>query len=244
MIPTPRQLKVITFDLDDTLWHLKPVLEKAERHCFEWLCTQQPSLRDHFDLASFTAHRLKLYQQQPDLQHQISELRLQAMTNALKATGLSSDDSSKLSHQAFARFIHERHQVKLFNGVESLLETLAQHYQLGVLTNGNADIFRLDIGRYFEVSFSAEVLNASKPASDHFHAALNHWGIKANELLHIGDHIDHDMRGASDAGCLSLWFNPDGKLNPGNVNISAEVSQLSDIPAAIDHLEQQLLSTK
>ena len=63
------------------------------------------------------------------------------------------------------------------------VQQLAGHYVLGTLTNGNADIQRLGLSDYFSFSFSAEQVGAPKPAPNLFHAALDHTGVKAEEMI-------------------------------------------------------------
>jgi len=37
-------IKALTFDLDDTLWPVAPVIEHAERVAFDWLARTYPSV--------------------------------------------------------------------------------------------------------------------------------------------------------------------------------------------------------
>ena len=84
---------------------------------------------------------------------------------------------------------------------------------LGVLTNGNADIYKLSIGKYFEFSISSLEAQDSKPNKSHFELAKNHLpNIKYNEMLHIGDHQINDIFGAHALGIEVLWFNNAGAL--------------------------------
>ena len=45
-------IKVITFDLDDTLWQATPVLIKAEQAVYQWLTNTQPASADHYSAES------------------------------------------------------------------------------------------------------------------------------------------------------------------------------------------------
>jgi putative hydrolase of the HAD superfamily len=184
--------------------------------------------------------RWKLYQQQPDLCHQISQLRITALKLAMEDVGYSSQQAKTLSQKAFDFFLDARHQVTFYNTVEPLLENLKKEYSLGVLTNGNADIFRLEMGRFFDFSFSAEQLNASKPAADHFLAAQKVSGAIAAEVIHIGDHIEHDILAAQQAGCFSIWFNPEMKKPKDDIQATKQVQCLSEIPAAISAIKETL----
>jgi len=229
-------IKVVTFDLDDTLWLLKPVIIEAERIVFKWLSDQAPKFAAHFTLQSFGEWKWQRYKSQPPLANQISQMRIASMEQALVEAGYRQDQALPLAADAFAVFLQARHQVTLFEGVEALLQTLHGRYSLGVLTNGNADIRRLAIGPMFDFSFSAEQLNASKPAADHFLAAQRISGVSAKEIIHIGDHLEHDVAGARLAGCHAIWFNPDKKPRPPGPQQFLEASTLAQIPALIESL--------
>jgi len=229
-------IKVVTFDLDDTLWQLKPVMIEAERIVFDWLGEQAPKFAAHFTRQSFGEWKMQRYKNQPPQANQISQMRIAAMQQALVEAGYAVDDARQLAADAFAVFLHARHQVTLFEGVEALLQTLHSRYSLGVLTNGNADIRRLTIGPLFDFAFSAEQLNASKPAADHFQAAQRASGARAEEIIHIGDHLEHDVAGARLAGCHAIWFNPAKNPRPAGPQDFFEISSLAEIPALIASL--------
>jgi len=81
-------------------------------------------------------------------------------------------------------------------------------YSLGVLTNGNADIYRFEIGKYFDFAISSLEAKDSKPNRSHFDKALQKIdGINFAEMLHIGDHQINDIFAADRLGIKTLWFN-------------------------------------
>lgn len=232
-------IKVITFDLDDTLWETESVLDRAEQIVYSWLQLNAPKLCQQFSLSALRDWRINIYQQHPELAHQITQIRKTAVTKALCETGYHVDEASRLSDEAFQVFIEARHQVRFFDTAQPLLTALHGRYKLGALSNGNADIFLLELGQFFDFAFSAEKLNASKPAPDQFHAACKHCGIEATQLIHIGDSLKFDIAGAVNAGCHSIWFNPQQAPLPAEMpQPSKQVSCLSEIPAAIASIEQ------
>ena len=48
--------------------------------------------------------------------------------------------------EAFAAFLSRRHEVVLYANAQSVLNTLGRRFQLGALTNGNADVRKTEIG--------------------------------------------------------------------------------------------------
>jgi putative hydrolase of the HAD superfamily len=110
--------------------------------------------------------------------------------------------------EAFTIFIDKRHEIKLYEGVENALSELSNKYILGVLTNGNADVYRFDFGKYFKFSISSLEAKNSKPNRAHFDKALEEVeNITFDEIIHIGDHQINDILFASKLGIESLWFN-------------------------------------
>ena len=60
-------IKVISFDLDDTLWPLRETLEYAEQDYFHWLCQQYPLLAAQHSLLTMRDYRQLFLQQHPTL---------------------------------------------------------------------------------------------------------------------------------------------------------------------------------
>ena len=108
-------------------------------------------------------------------------------------------------------------------------------YRLFALTNGNANIDRVGIGRYFEGAVSSADVGASKPDLKMFHAVLNRAGVAANRAVHIGDHLSDDILGANNAGMLSIWYNHNGAFTNDSASApSGEVHKLSELPESIE----------
>jgi putative hydrolase of the HAD superfamily len=234
-----RRYALITFDLDDTLWDVRPVLERAEETVEQWMRTHCPRVPERFDRAALMELRRRLYRERPDLQHRISELRIEAMRLALREAGHDEDSARRLAAQAFAVFMEGRHDVEPFAAVDTVLAGLARRYVLGALTNGNADVFRLPLGRHFRFAFSAEALGASKPAAGHFEAALRAADVPPARALHIGDHLEHDVLGARRAGMTAVWFNREGRGHEGQEPPHAEFRDFAELPALIERLEEE-----
>ncbi len=234
-----RRYALITFDLDDTLWDVRPVLTRAEEKVEQWMRTHCPRVPERFDRAALMELRRRLYRERPDLQHRISELRIEAMRLALREAGHDEDSARRLAAQAFAVFMEGRHDVEPFAAVDTVLAGLAHRYVLGALTNGNADVFRLPLGRHFRFAFSAEALGASKPAAGHFEAALRAADVPPARALRIGDHLEHDVLGARRAGMTAVWFNREGRGHEGQEPPHAEFRDFAELPALIERLEEE-----
>ena len=226
-------IRLITFDLDDTLWDVRPVLHSAELTLREWLARNTPDLND-FSVETLAAIRHTLLDAQPELRHRISELRRRILCHALEQAGYPQGEARELAEQAFEVFLEARHAVQLFPEVHPTLELLANHYSLGVLTNGNADVRRLGLADYFDFTLCAEELGVGKPDPRPFCEALKRAGVAAEHAVHIGDHPSDDIGGAQRAGMRAIWFNPTGGPWQDDGHPDAIIGNLAELPALLD----------
>ncbi len=230
-------IKVITFDLDDTLWEVTPVLMRAERLLFDWLQGHCPELMQRFSIQTLRAMRMELVKSRPHLVHQITEARRYALQTAMERAGLSETKATDLAAKAMEVFMVARHDVELFDEVEDVIAQLHNDYLLGVLTNGNADIYRLPLGRYFSFAYSAEALNSSKPMPLHFERTLQKTGAKGTEIIHVGDHPEHDIAAAQRLGWHTIWFNRVQRTAPPATEPTATIRHFAELPACIQRIQ-------
>ena len=227
-------IRLITFDLDDTLWDVRPALEAAEAAQWSYLNARFPSLA----LAATPREQIadlrrSLLEERPELMHHISLFRQSFIKRLLQHHDLPDGEAESAASEAFAAFLSQRHQVVLYANAQSVLNTLGRQFRLGALTNGNADVRKTEIGSCFDYAWRAEEFGVSKPDPTLFHCAFAAAGVSADEVIHIGDCHDNDVSGAVSAGAKAIWFTPDG----GTSEIaSGVVQQLSELPAAIERL--------
>ena len=224
-------IRLITFDLDDTLWDARPALEAGEAAQRSYLSTRFPSLS--LDIVSpgiLSNVRQALLHEQPELVHKISLFRETFIKRLLQSQGVSDSESTIAASEAFAAFISHRHEVSLFANAKPVLTYLRQRHQIGALTNGNADVRKTEIGEHFDYAWRAEEFGVSKPHPAFFHAAFAQAGVTPEEVIHIGDCHHNDVDGAVAAGAKAIWLKPGGGLS----DIASEViPELSDLPTAI-----------
>lgn len=230
-------LRLITFDLDDTLWDVAPVLQAAEAALLAWLAAQAPRLGT--EAAARLQHsRACVLAAEPALKQRVSELRRRTLRHGLGAAGYAAAQAAELAEGAFAHFLAARQRVALFPEAQPALEHLAGRFTLGALSNGNADVRRIGIAGYFRFAFNAEQLGVAKPDARAFRAALDAAGVAAAEAVHIGDHPQDDIAGAQAAGLRAIWFNPAGLPWPGTCAPDAQVASLAELPPLLARWQQ------
>ncbi len=197
------RVKAITIDLDDTLWPIWPVIEHAEKALGAWLKHHAPATATMFaDAPARLKLREHVVQTQPEIGHNMSALRLELIRQALSNCG----DDPALAETAFEVFFEARMQVELFADALPALEFLAARFPVVALSNGNADVHRVGIGRFFHNSLSAHEFGVGKPDPRIFHAAAQAAGSAAQGVLHIGDDLALDVAGALAVGMQTVWL--------------------------------------
>jgi len=228
-------IKVITFDLDDTLWAIAPVIEKANQRMLEWMNHHTPKFSQAYDHQGIDQLRDEVVADNPHLQHDLSQIRVALIQRGLSRCGY--DTANTLAQQAFNVYFAARNDVELFAGVQTQLSALKQKYQIGALTNGNADLAQVGIDHLFDFYFNSAQLGVSKPHPDFFARALEHTGLSAETFIHIGDHPGHDIAGAQASGMRTIWMNPEHRPWPtGQRKACVEIQHLDQLGAAVEHI--------
>ncbi|WOC80391.1 HAD-IA family hydrolase [Stutzerimonas frequens] len=222
-------IRLITFDLDDTFWETKPAIQSAETVLRDWLAKHAPRLGE-FPVEALGAIRRMLVEREPTLRHRVSELRRRILQHALGDAGYPREEADELAERAFQVFLDARHEVEIFPDVQPTLEFLANHYTLGVITNGNADVRRLGLADYFQFTLCAEELGIGKPDPHPFRQALWLGGALPEQAVHIGDHAEDDIAGAQQAGLRAVWFNPGQIAWTQDYQPDAQIRSLAELP--------------
>jgi len=203
----PTRIKAITLDLDDTLWPIWPTIARAETALTAWLADRAPATVALLAVPDTKRQiRAETEAAYAHLAHDLGTLRREAIRLALRRAG----DDPALAEPAFEVFFEARHQVDLFADALPALEALSARYPLVALSNGNADIQRVGLARYFKGALSAREFGVGKPDPRIFHAAAALAGATAEATLHVGDDAHLDGVGGLGAGMQFAWVNRDG----------------------------------
>lgn len=224
----PPPIAAITLDLDDTLWPVAPVIDRAERLLHEWLEREAPPVAAAFPRDRFMRFRREVAAQRPEIAHDFTALRTAALAQALEMHGCD----AALAAPAMEVFLAARQKVDLFPDVVPALERLAGRYPLVALTNGNADVRRVGLERFFVAAFSARTVGAPKPQPRIFHVACEHLGLAPEAVLHVGDDQALDVAGAHRAGMHAAWINRAGHVREGD----EPASEFADLDALCEWL--------
>lgn len=126
-------------------------------------------------------------------------------------------DQNMTDNESFAYFnkyhIYYEDSWNLFLDVIETLEFLkAQNIDIGILSDGSQQqqehkLEKTGINDYFEFVITAESEGMSKPNPLFFQRAADKFGVKLKDVIYIGDNLNKDAIGATDAGLLGIWLN-------------------------------------
>ena len=196
-------IKCITFDLDDTLWKIEPVINRAEIFFQKWLDSNYPIVSEKFNIELLRKLMRQTSLENPEINHDLTKIRIKAYTKLKDLYDLPDDMPIK----AFNYFMEYRNKVSLFNGVEDTLSRLKKRYLLGTITNGNASLKHIGIDKYFDFEIKASEVGHMKPKPEIFTAALRAANSKPEEIIHIGDSYEKDIMGAKSVNMNYIWIN-------------------------------------
>jgi putative hydrolase of the HAD superfamily len=221
---------VLSFDLDDTLWPVGPVIAAAEQAMLEWLRTHHPETVSAHSLESLRAQRAAVPHRYPERSHDLTFLRHRALKDLFLAAGHSETLAAQRADEGLEVFFAERNRVQFYADVRPALTRLRTRYRLFAVSNGNADLARCGIAELFDGHITASGAGAAKPDARIFAALIDKAGVEAAQVLHIGDDPLADVVGATRAGMQAVWINRDAKRWPeGFAHPLRTISTLEEI---------------
>lgn len=236
-------LKCVTFDLDDTLWAVDPVIHRANRTLWQWLEENGGTftqLHTFADLTEGSRMRAELLAEFPEIAHSMGLIRLRLLEKGLRAAGYSEQEAEALAARAFSVFMTARHRIELFEHAIGMLKQLrSRGLKIGALSNGNADVSRTGLAGLFDFQFNAEGVGTAKPHPLMFQRALEHTGLRPEQVVHIGDHPVNDVQAARDLGIWTVWVNLPGQVWPEPARADETATCLSQIPEALERIAKR-----
>lgn len=230
-------IRAICFDLDDTLWPMLPVIQAAEQAAYNWLNEHYPRITAQFSVDELRELRNQLLQQRPELFNDVTLLRILSLEDAAQRANY--ENHAQIAQAAFEVFIQARHDVEIFADVIPVLQRLKQRYLLCSLTNGNADVNRVEIGEFFDLSLMARDVGAAKPHPALFVAACEFAQATPAEIVHVGDDALCDIEGALNAGLKAVWINRYQREWTGAVTPHATICSLEELEALLIAWEEE-----
>lgn len=208
-------MRIVSLDLDNTLWPTAEVVGGANSATQRWLASEYPRVTE-----------LGL-----EVQAVIKELRAAGAATPVDYRAIRYDalrvcarrasyDEDTLANEGFAVWASARREgaTKWLDpeAVPALEAIKASGIEICAITNGLGDAMQIDPLRPF-LDFCINADPASrKPRPDAFEAAARRYGVRTRagggvddaQWVHVGDSLHDDVRGASRLGLRTVWLNP------------------------------------
>lgn len=228
-------IRCVTFDLDDTLWPVDPVIKHANQRMFNWLTEHAPAFMAYYQTTDLPTLRAQALAQKLEIEHSVTLIRLAQLEYGLRQSGYQGQELQRLVQQSFEVFLAARQEVNFFDhALDMLADLKEQGYLLGALSNGNADYQRVGLGELMAFHFKADEVGFMKPHPAMFEQMLEHTGLSAHEVVHVGDNPEHDVAGAQSLGIKTVWVNLTNATS--EIVADAEVTALNQLPKVIREL--------
>ncbi len=235
-------VKVLIFDLDDTLINYGGVTEKA------WRLTCQKLVQEYkvdFDAMMIAEEIVKVNNsiwenesKRPKGNFSFYELRKSIVKEALSHFDIDNDDMVEFLVSNYAICKHEA--VYVFEDVfDTLNELKRRGYYIALLTNGDSESQREKLKRFhmeplFDGIFIDGEQGVGKPEKEAYDNVLKKFQVQPYEACMIGDHYLWEVVAPKSYGLKAIWVNR-GELGvKGNEDIKADfviqnIGELLDI---------------
>ena len=125
-------------------------------------------------------------------------------------------------------------QAVTIDGAEDLLKYLSSKYKIYAASNATYEqqIARLKsagFDKYFDGYFISEKAGAEKPSKEFFDYCFGNLTMSKDDVTMIGDSPTADIKGGSEYGLTTIWFNWRNEKLPVGVAPTHIVENLSDI---------------
>jgi len=227
-------VKVIAFDLDDTLvrWH-GPVREAVARTA----ALSAPPI----DAAAFAGAITRVWYGRVDevwtgrlSQDEITREAAAAITAAL---GVSEAEGARL----YALYI--RNLTELIEPYEDTpaLRPLRSGYRLGVATNGIGETQRgklrtAGLADLFDFVVVSADVGVAKPDPAFYEIVRATAGVPAHDIVVVGNNVAHDLRPAVAVGMQAVWVQRADDASPEASWAGPAVTSLYDLEAVLQRL--------
>lgn len=214
-------IRLITLDLDDTLWPCMPVIRAAEQALYDWMAKQTPRITQVYDPPAIQAHRGQIRERNPQMAHDVTALRREALADLMREQGYP----EPLADEGMRVFRDRRNQVEPYEDVRPVLLALRERYTLIAITNGNAEVEQTPLRGCFHHRLTAGEVGAEKPHPALFEHAMAWAEATPEQTLHLGDDPHRDVDAARRLGLNAVWIDRYGRDWPEELDAPAHRHQ-------------------
>ena len=197
-------VRVLSFDLDNTLYDNSPVIKAAEEASQAYLREAFLAQGQVYQRQQWQTLRQQLLNEDPHKYEDLTLLRRACLQRLCESLERADD----IIETAFDLFVRARNQIVIPAPIGKLIAFLATRFVLVSLTNGNVNAKSLSVNRFFKAHYSPAMGLRAKPDGQMLKQLLVDFELQPEQLIHIGDLDDSDGAAAKDAKVTWLRFAP------------------------------------
>lgn len=211
------ELHLLTFDLDDTIFPIDPVIQDANSMMIQTLNEFGYDANNDEIIKASKRIRQEVRERGEEITY--SDLRKQSIRSEMERLK-SSEVDDKTIDKVFNSWLDERHASadrNLFQHTELSLQRIRQQYPtvvIGAITNGRGNPLHMpSIAEYFDFCVSGEddnVFPLRKPDKGIYQAALRRFDefktIDEVNWVHVGDDLANDVGASAACGAKTVWL--------------------------------------
>lgn len=203
--------KVVFLDLDNTLWDFDGNAEEALAELFH---RHHLHIKSNFNVAQFIDLYKEInaswWRRYEKGEVNKDQLRTRRFYDTLIQMGIPESEHPENVWDEYLAICPI--MTRLMPGCMSFLESVSAFVPLVLITNGfqetqTTKIQHSGIHKYVSKLLTSEAAGVAKPDKQIFQTAAGLAGIQENEGLYIGDTWHTDVKGGTDAGLPSIWYN-------------------------------------
>lgn len=234
-------IKAITFDLWNTIFENKFYSDFRLNLFILFLKQVQivydlQKIKNSFNLAFSLPER-----KYDENEHIYTEDRLSKMLEILQI------DLTE-SHKHLIKNLFEKVMLKdpplLKKGVKQTLEELSSDYKIGLISNTGITPGRIickvfqgcEILKYFDVKIFSDEVRYYKPHKLIFKTAIESLNCIPQNVIHIGDNLETDIKGAQDFNMYTVWFNESKSPKSESIHPDYEIHEICEVLQIIQKL--------
>ena len=219
MVSKENKMIGLVFDVDDTLYEQIVPFENAYKSLFDIDIDMEQFylLSRYYSDVKFEASR--------NGEMTMDEYHIYRIQEAAKDLGVFLTDEQALNMQK--EYKKNQQKLQISNITISILELAKENnVKLGIITNGPSEhqwskVKALDVERWIDkenIIVSGDY-SINKPDVKIFEIMQEKLKLPNDSLYYIGDSLENDIVGATNAGWKVIWINRYKRKSPENVNV-------------------------
>lgn len=219
-------IKVVLFDLDDTLFDTSPLFVRQFQAFYQYA----KGCINGLDIDTFARE----FEGLNDHYYQTMGVSVKKFDQVV------TDLSKKYNTEALMEGLHHLYAIyetspDLYDGAEDVLSLCkSAGLKIGAVTHATdkwTDIKLMDIGKYFDGVFVIDIEKHKYKKPEHWKEAIEHFGFDPIQVMVVGDNVNGDIKAAHSVGVRNLvrlatkWKVYDGTLPEGAI----EADKIGDL---------------